>query len=308
MSSNVFPTEDEALSLTLGPDSVAWSRASDVRGFLLAGYALLLQVSHPTVGAGVKEHSEYQKDPWGRLWRTVDFVNLSVYGGPKAIAVGRGVREMHKRIKGKKPDGTPYHALEPEAYAWVHATLFDAIVTVHENFGDRMTGDEIERFYVEWLGIGRLLGVRENDLPKRVSDFRPYFDEVVENTLERTAAADDVLATMRKPVRPPVIPRSAQPVWRLIGGGTAHVTELCTIGSLPPKLRERLGLTWSRGKERELRAIARLSRSLTPVMPKAARINGPVYLRQRGGAPYRHEWSPPRAEEGARSRPLESAA
>ena len=36
-----------------------------------AGYALVLQVAHPTVAAGVEEHSRYRQDPWGRLVRTL---------------------------------------------------------------------------------------------------------------------------------------------------------------------------------------------------------------------------------------------
>ena len=100
-----------------------------------SGYALMLQVAHPVVGAGVSEHSNFRADPWGRLLRTLDFTTSMVYGGPElAWDTGRRVREMHKQIKGKLPNGEPYHSLEPEAYAWVHATLADSIVRSHERF------------------------------------------------------------------------------------------------------------------------------------------------------------------------------
>ena len=49
--------------------------------------------------------------------------------------MGRRIREFHKQIRGVRPDGVPYHALEPEAYAWVHATLAAGIVQAHERFG-----------------------------------------------------------------------------------------------------------------------------------------------------------------------------
>src|SRR6058998_3708472 len=114
----VFPSPEEAMRLAVGPESITWRRAGDARAMLGAGAALLLQVAHPTVAAGVREHSDFQRDPWGRLLRTLDFVNLLIYGGPEAAArTGRAVREMHKRIRGVAPDGTRYHALEPEAYA-----------------------------------------------------------------------------------------------------------------------------------------------------------------------------------------------
>ena len=41
---------------------------------------------------------------------------------------------MHKQIKGELPNGEPYHSLEPEAYALVHATLADSIVRSHLRF------------------------------------------------------------------------------------------------------------------------------------------------------------------------------
>jgi uncharacterized protein (DUF2236 family) len=53
------------------PRTITWRRAGDARVLIAAGYALLLQVSHPTVGAGVSEHSQFQRDPWGRLLRAL---------------------------------------------------------------------------------------------------------------------------------------------------------------------------------------------------------------------------------------------
>lgn len=71
-----------------------------------------------------------------------------------------------KQIKGIRPDGERYHALEPEAYAWVHATLAHSIVRGHELLGKPMRPDQIETFYTEWRLTGELIGVRERDLPE----------------------------------------------------------------------------------------------------------------------------------------------
>ena len=65
---------------------MVWRYGSDARTFTGAGAALLLQVAHPTVAAGVREHSNFERDPWGRLWRTLDFVNVFVYGSPADAA------------------------------------------------------------------------------------------------------------------------------------------------------------------------------------------------------------------------------
>src|SRR5436190_1885256 len=147
-------------ALVPAPDSITWQRAGDGRLLMAAGYALLLQVSHPTVGAGVSEHSSFRSDPWGRLLRTLDYTYTMVYGGPQAAGeMGRRIRAMHTRIRGQRPDGLPYHALEPAPYAWVHATLAEAIVAAHERFGCALSAAERERYWREWRALGRLLGL-----------------------------------------------------------------------------------------------------------------------------------------------------
>ena len=46
-------TNNKADPIALGPDSLAWKHAGDNLQLLMAGTTLLLQVSHPVVGAGV---------------------------------------------------------------------------------------------------------------------------------------------------------------------------------------------------------------------------------------------------------------
>jgi len=107
MRTRMLPSEHEVPQLVPGPGSVTWRRATDARTFLAAGYALLLQVAHPTVGAGVRDHSDYREDPWGRLLRTLDFTNALIYAEPPlAAAVARGVRARHRRIRGLREDGS----------------------------------------------------------------------------------------------------------------------------------------------------------------------------------------------------------
>lgn len=277
----VLPDDDEVAALVPGPASITWERASDARGFIAAGYALMLQVAHPTVGAGVADHSNFREDPWGRLLRTLDFTNGLIYADPRtAAAIGRAVRGMHKRIKGRKPDGTPYHALEPEPYAWVHITLFDAIVRAHGRFGRPFTAPEVERFYGEWLRLGRLLGVREGDLPQRYAGFPPYFDRMLREVLQPNPTVYDVLDSLSQPTAPP-LPAALRRAWKLGAPALARGQRLATIGLLPPILAKRLGLRLTRRERLELRAFAAAARSATPLMPEWLLHLGPGYLRWR---------------------------
>jgi uncharacterized protein (DUF2236 family) len=278
----VLPNAEEVPALVPGSDSVTWRYAGDIRLIATGAYAILLQVAHPAVGAGVSEHSDFRSDPWGRLLRTLDYSYTMTYGGPQlAMAMGSRIRGMHKEIKGTRPDGERYHALEPAAYAWVHATLAHSIVRGHRLLGSPMRGDEVERFYAEWRRSGRLIGVRERDLPEDWAAFCHYFDGLVAERLERTPAVEEVLETLASPARPP-LPFLPNAAWRLARAPTRHQLDLVTGGLLGPELRPRFGVPWSRTKQHELQLLSAASRAVTPLLPATLRNVGPRYLRWRG--------------------------
>ena len=242
-------------------------------------------MSHPSVGAGVSQHSNFKQDPWGRLLRTLDYTSSMVYGGPDlAWEVGRRVRAMHSRIEGVRSDGASYHALDPAPWAWVHATLAESIVRGHRLFcSPPLRPAEIDHFWSEWRRMGRLVGVGDGDLPESWPELLRYFDGMVERELVDTEAAQDVIGALRDPAAPP-LRWLRDGVWRLVRWPYARAGALATIGLLPPVLRERLGVRWSASKQLRFRALTRLSRASGPLMPPQARSFGPNYLRWRGPA------------------------
>jgi uncharacterized protein (DUF2236 family) len=281
MPEPILPPPDEWAALVPPRGSITWRRAADSRSFLGAGYALLLQVAHPVIGAGVADHSDFQRDPWGRLLRTLDFVNVMVFGGPKAAGeMGRRIRSFHKPINGTLPTGERYNAFEPDAYAWVHATLAEAIIASHARFGRPFRPDQAERFWQEWRRMGRLLGVRDRDLPEDWAGFRAYVDETITMRLQHTQSVDDVLAALGRPAGPPIRGLGGA-AWPAVGIPASHVIRLATAGLMAPELRERLDLTWTARQQLELRAIGRTLRSATPLLPARLRNVGPSYLRWR---------------------------
>lgn len=279
MSASVFPPPTELDEILVGPGSAAWRHASDARLYLVMVYALLLQVAHPTVGAGVRDYSDFERRPWDRLLRTIDYVSLLVYGGGDAVPAGRRLRELHKRFRGLRADGERYHALEPDAYAWVHATLIQTYVAGNAHFGSPMRPGERERFYAEYRRLGRLIGVRERDLPPTWGEFSEYFDSVVDEQLVRTEAVDQVLRAIRR-VPPPPVP-VPELLWRAVRRPASGALWLGGVGMMTPALRYRLGVPWSRSDEARFRALGALSRSLTPVMPQRLKVMGPAQLRWR---------------------------
>lgn len=252
--------------VTLGRDSIVWNRSGDVRLMFAAGYALLLQLGHPTVAAGVREHSDYKSNPWARMQRSSDYATVMIYGGQLAIDAGRRLRERHRAIQGEV-DGRRYHALEPRAFAWVHATLGEAIVRANEHFVGKLTDEEEERFYLEFRRLGRVHGVRESDLPDTLAGFRAYFTDMIDNELEDSEAVQDFLSFE------PAIPALLRP---LLGA-----PRLAARGMLPRVLRDRFSIAWTSREQARFDRLAATLRRLTPLLPGPLRNTGPGYMRLR---------------------------
>lgn len=264
-----------------GRGSLTWRCAADSRNLLLAPAALLLQVAHPVVGAGVTGHSNFRAAPWTRLTRTLRSVDRVVFGPEDvALAEGRRLRHLHTVIRGVDKAGRGYYGLDPAAYAWVHLTLVQLFVDGQRVFGRPLTPPEEQALYLEWRRVGRLLGISAEDLPATWADFRRYFELTVERVLEANQAVEDVLAAVACPKKPgPVVPGWA---WDPLARRAGDLALLLSTGVLPPALRRRIGLSWTAVDEgRFERQVDRLRSvfsvvpgpllSLPPAMPYLAR-------------------------------------
>jgi uncharacterized protein (DUF2236 family) len=279
LATTIFPADEELDELLVGTESITWRVASDVRLSFAMLYPLLLQVAHPTVGAGVRDYSDFERHPWKRLLATVDYVSLLVYGGREAAPAGRRLRAAHRSLRGVREDGKPYHALEPDAYAWVHATLLEVYIAGTAHFAKAMSAGEVDRFYREFRGLGRLIGVRDRDLPPDWNGFREYFDRMVTEELVHTAAVDRVLRAVRR--LPPPETSMPRPLWRAMRIPTGRAAWVGGIGLMDAALRRRLAIRWSPLDEAQFRALGATCRVLTPILSESLRVTGPAQLRWR---------------------------
>src|SRR5205823_10179000 len=100
----------------------AFSRDSVIRrvngeGVLLlgGGRAVLMQIAHPRVAKGVAEHSDFERDPFGRLIATLNAMTAVVFGTrERSERTVAAMRAVHERVVG---DG--YSANDPELLQWV---------------------------------------------------------------------------------------------------------------------------------------------------------------------------------------------
>ncbi|WP_425827207.1 oxygenase MpaB family protein [Streptomyces fractus] len=273
------------------PGGILWDTAGDIRALLALPAAFVLQVAHPAVGAGVDDHSVFRTDPWGRGERSLTSVMLWVYGGEAAAEEGRRLRRLHRDIRGTDPHGRRYHALTPTYYAWVHATGYPVSRYARRYFATPFTPEEDERFYAEWLMVGRVLGIHDRDMPQTTEEFWPYYRKMLKEEIGRNPVVDELTAAHRA-LPPPPAPAWVRPLWPLLRPALTRTMRFLSIGLLPPEARDAIGLPWTPKQERRLRRFAALVRRLAPKLPERFRFL-PLARQARASRPSRPGTSSP---------------
>lgn len=272
--------------LPLGRDSISWKVNSEPLVFAGGGRALLMQVAHPGVGAGVEQHSTYARDPWGRLFRTVDVMMKLSFGSPEQSArQQRMLDKMHRRVRGTTDLGRPYSAHDTDLQIWVWATLVDTALTIYERVRGRLDDAERAVFYDESKLVAYGCGVPEGACPPTFADFRRYIDEVVERDLHVTPSARAVATASMVPPLPWVLADVA-----------AVPNQLVTVGLLPASLRDRYGFAWSPDQQRRLDRWFSGARLMTSACPTAVR-RAPALLAVNQKRPLRVPWLQRRGAE-----------
>jgi uncharacterized protein (DUF2236 family) len=241
-----------------GPGTLAWRINAETALLLGGGRALLMQVAHPLVAAGVADHSDFTAEPFQRLWRTVDTVLTVIFGDSEQWrAAARRVDGVHARVRGER-DGVRYAALDPELLLWVHATLVDSSLSIYERFVRRLAPGDRERYYLEMHRMGTAFGVPEELQPPTFAAFCAY----VERMASSLRIEDESRRVARAVLSPPA-PLVLFPFGLPFG--------LASVGLLPPRIREGLGLRWDRRAERALAAMAAVVRRTLPLLPDGVR-------------------------------------
>lgn len=190
-----------------GPDSATWNVHGDASMLVGGIRALLIQTLHPPTMAGVADHSDYRRDPLGRLQRTGAFLGATTFGtleeADQAIAV---VRRIHDRVRGHTPAGEPYEANDPHLLGWVHATEVDSFLTAKRRFGTSRISDATADAYVREMAIvGERLGVVDPPLDTAQLDrcLRAYRPELGLNAQSRDALRFIAFPPLPLPFRGP---------------------------------------------------------------------------------------------------------
>jgi len=251
--------------------SIAWKINSEV--VLLLGWnpAILLQVAHPLVAAGVTDHSLFLTDPNGRprrLRRTLDTMLDLTFGTPDEVRrAARAINAIHDRVNGELrasagpfEAGRRYSAHDPELLRWVHCTVLDVFPKTYELYVAPLTDAEKDRYCAEASRVAPLLGIPDGFLPASMAELRAYMARMLASGAISPSAESQTLA---REIFRPRAPRILAPaIW---------LAQLPMVGLLPPSIRDAYGFAWDGRRARLLRDTARLARPLLACMPTLLR-------------------------------------
>jgi len=230
--------------------------------------AILLQMAHPLVAAGVAEHSHFRASPLaavGRLRETVRAMLALTFGDP--IAHGHaiaGIRAIHARVRGELrestgayPAGTRYSAEDPALLLWVHATLIDSVVLIYEKLVAPLSPAERDEYCVEAAEVAVALGAESNDLPRTWIALEEYLTR--EYASGRIVVGQDARMIVDAILFPPL---------SVISGPFAWINRLVTLGLLPETVRDQYRYDWNGRRDRQLQSVLKAIRGLRRLTPR----------------------------------------
>ncbi len=161
-----------------GPGSLSWELHGDFATLAAAGTgAILMELLHPSVMAGVFSYSSYRTDTLRRARNTLGYVLRTTFGStPAATRVIEAVKNVHARIAGVRPDGVAYRALDPELIAWVHTSIPWAVMNAYHRYRRPLSLDEKNRYLREQAVIGRMGGA--DYVPESVGELEEYVEKM----------------------------------------------------------------------------------------------------------------------------------
>jgi uncharacterized protein (DUF2236 family) len=229
--------------------------------------AILLQLAHPLVAAGVAEHSTFRGGPLAaarRLHHTVRAMLALTFGDVSARERAlEDIRAIHRRVSGRLPTpvgrfaaGTRYSAEDPDLVLWVHATLLESIPLAYDMLVAPLASAERDAYCAEAAEIALALGAREPDVPRTWAVLGRYLDAMYASGAISVGPSAAELASAVLAPAPVVAPLG----W---------VNRLVTVGLLPPDIRRMYGFAWGPADERRLGRLVPVARAGRRLLPAA---------------------------------------
>ena len=160
-----------------GPDSITWRIHREVVVITSWGRAILLQLAHPAIAAGVDGHSGFRGSLLNGLRRgrsTVRAMLAFTFGDrEQMVATAAGINALHDRVRGRGDEstGAAYSAHDPDLQRWVHATLVESVLLSYERLVGPLTRAERDRYCAEQAALVEpLFGMPAGWLPRHSAE------------------------------------------------------------------------------------------------------------------------------------------
>lgn len=234
-------------------------------GLFYGQRALCIGALAPLNYVGTSEHSYAKLTPFKRLVHTAKAFEKIFFGSrEEADRILSYVNHLHKSVRGEIsedagvfPAGTPYSALDPELMLWTVAVMADSAQCFYELLVRRLSDEEREAFWQDYLRFGELFGMPRGECPQTHAAFRAWYrDKLASDEMFLTDEARYIGYATAFEIPMPAIQQPGK-----------RVHDLLMLGSLPRRVRELYELDYTPRQRAAFTATARAIRTARLVMP-----------------------------------------
>ena len=243
------------------PDSQFWRVNRELAVGLAGPRAVLMQIAHPLIAAGVSEHSRFRRHRLARLYRTSAAAAAITFGSrdlaTRAVrAIDRRHETIHGTLKtatGAFPAGTPYDANDPELKLWVLSTITDSALTVFDWFVSPLSRSEREEYYRDSLVVATMFGIPDEIVPPTYAGFEGYMSRMLDGDAVAVGAEAREIADALFSLS--------------VMGVALRAGSAAGIGLLPGRVRREFGFSWGPREDGWLRRAGDVSRRVRRHVP-----------------------------------------
>ncbi len=193
---------DQPVHGFFGPQSMSWKIFSKPGLATVGPRALLMQIAHPAIAAGVDRHSSFKSDTYGRAKRTYEAMMRLIFGDvATATQMARRLFKIHAHVGGAFVENQPngprirrFQATDTDLLLWVQATIVESALLAYEMIYPPLADQEKALFYEESRRLAVLMGIPKDQYPPDLAAFKAYFQSVVEGRILAVGPVGQVVA------------------------------------------------------------------------------------------------------------------
>ncbi|MGA9875912.1 MAG: oxygenase MpaB family protein [Solirubrobacteraceae bacterium] len=235
-------------------------------GLMYGQRALCVGAVKPLNYVGTSEHTHNKLTPFKRITHTGGMFEAVFFGSrAEADRVLKAVEGMHQRVVGELPEdagahypaGTPYSAFDPELMLWTVAVVADSAEWFYDRLVRPLTDEQREALWQDYLRFAELFQMPRSSAPPTHREFREWYErQLAGGDLYLTEEARFMGYASAFEIPMPSTRRLAK---------RAH--DLVMLGSLPVRVRELYGLSYTPAQAAACTAVlagGRAARLLAP--------------------------------------------